>query len=68
MARYDFRCSTCGTTFEVERPMSMADAPTSCPEGHEGAIKLFPVFAATGFSGAAPQPSGGGCCGGGCCG
>jgi len=64
MARYDYRCPTCAVTFEVERHMSMADAPTTCPDGHPGAIKLFPVFAATGL---AAQPSRGGCCGGGCC-
>jgi putative FmdB family regulatory protein len=65
MARYDYRCQTCDTTFEVERPMSMADAPTTCPSGHEGAIKLFPVFSTTGGA-QAPAPQGG-CCGGGCC-
>ncbi len=73
MPRYDFRCTTCDQTYEVSRPMSDADAPATCPDGHVGAVRLLPVFATTGFnttgggSGPAPAPSGGGCCGGGCC-
>ena len=73
MPLYEFRCRTCDTTFELRRPMSEASDPASCPDGHEGAVRLLSVFATAGASvgassgGApAPRPSGGGCCGGGC--
>lgn len=52
--------------------MADADAPATCPDGHVGAARLLPVFAATGLA-AAPAPAGGMCgapvaggCGGGC--
>jgi hypothetical protein len=66
MARYDFRCTSCEQTFELTRPMADADDPASCPQGHEGARRLLPVFTATGMA-SIPATSGGGCCGGGCC-
>jgi putative FmdB family regulatory protein len=74
MPRYDYRCRSCGTTFELRRPMSQANAPAMCPSGHEDTVKLMSMVAVTGAAGAgasAPAPSqggGGGCCGGGCCG
>ena len=66
MPVYEYRCRTCESTFEMRRPMSEASAPASCPDGHDGAIRLLSVFAATGVSsasasGSAPMPSGGGC-------
>ena len=71
MARYDYRCSTCDTVFEVSRPMDEADAPVTCPDGHLGAKRQLAVFATSGF--AAPDapacgvgPAAGGCCGGAC--
>ena len=69
MPRYDYRCSTCETTYELSRPMAEADDPATCPEGHIGAARMLPVFAVPGGA-VAPMPSGGGggCCGGGCCG
>jgi len=68
--RYDYRCTTCESVYELSRPMSDADAAATCPEGHVGAVRLLAVFATTG--GASPErsaspSSGGGCCGGGCC-
>jgi putative FmdB family regulatory protein len=73
MPLYDFRCRTCDTTFELRRPMSEASDPASCPDGHDGAVRLLSVFATAGAavggsssSAPAPRPSGGGCCGGGC--
>jgi putative FmdB family regulatory protein len=68
--RYDFRCRTCGATFELSRPMADASAPATCPEGHRDTVKLMSLVAvggrATG-SDAAPAPAaGGGCCGGAC--
>ncbi|WP_316521010.1 FmdB family zinc ribbon protein [Kitasatospora brasiliensis] len=70
MPRYDFRCRSCGATFELRRPMAQANDPAVCPQGHEDTVKLLSTVAVTGAAGGAPQqaPSGGGCCGGGCCG
>ena len=76
MPTYEFRCPTCETTFEEQRPMAQSGEPATCPAGHEGARRLLSVFANTSGStdslraGAAgpvaPRPGGGGCCGGGC--
>ncbi|MFD0278563.1 zinc ribbon domain-containing protein [Kitasatospora sp. NPDC127111] len=73
MPRYDFRCRSCGATFELRRTMAQANDPAVCPQGHEDTVKLLSTVAVTGAaSGGAPRqaPSGGGggCCGGGCCG
>ncbi|MFD8705951.1 zinc ribbon domain-containing protein [Kitasatospora sp. NPDC059648] len=71
MPRYDFRCRSCGATFELSRPMAQANDPAACPQGHQDTVKLLSTVAVTGAaSGGAPQQaaSGGGCCGGGCCG
>jgi len=57
---YEFRCSTCAVVFDERRPMADADAPATCPGGHVGANRLFPVFATTGR---AAEPAGGGVCG-----
>jgi len=70
MPLYEFKCRECDDTFEVRRPMSEAGDPASCPQGHEGAVRLLSVFASVGASGAsapapAARPTGGGC-GGGC--
>ena len=61
MPVYEFRCSTCHAVFDERRPMADADAPASCPDGHVGARRLFPVFATTGL---AAEPAGGMCGGG----
>jgi putative FmdB family regulatory protein len=72
VARYDFRCRTCGDTFEVQRPMALSDAPASCPAGHDDTVKLLPLVAVGGRAaamparGPAPATAGGGCCGGAC--
>ncbi|MFC8224165.1 zinc ribbon domain-containing protein [Streptomyces sp. NPDC057287] len=76
MPRYEYRCRSCGETFEISRPMAESSAPASCPAGHEDTVKLLSTVAvggsASSASSAAPAPSsgggGGGCCGGGCCG
>ncbi len=70
MPLYDYRCRTCGTVYEARRSMADADIRSACPAGHEGADRLLPVFAATGFAeasmaGACGAPVAGGC-GGGC--
>jgi putative FmdB family regulatory protein len=65
---YEYRCRTCDATFEARRPMAESNAPATCPEGHDDAVRLLSVFAsvgaATGSGGGpspAPMPSGGGC-------
>ncbi|ACU39917.1 MULTISPECIES: FmdB family zinc ribbon protein [Actinosynnema] len=69
MPTYEFRCRACGSTFDVQRPMSEASAPASCPDGHADTVKLLSM---AGLSSGATAPQGGGggggCCGGGCCG
>ncbi|MFV5991043.1 FmdB family zinc ribbon protein [Streptomyces sp. NPDC056231] len=74
MPRYEYRCRSCGDTFELSRPMAESSAPASCPAGHEDTVKLLSTVAVGGGSAtsapAAPSGGGGGggCCGGGCCG
>jgi putative FmdB family regulatory protein len=75
MPRYEYRCRTCGDTFELSRPMAESSAPASCPAGHDDTVKLLSTVAVGGTAAAsAPAPAprqgggGGGCCGGGCCG
>jgi len=69
MPRYDFRCRSCGDTFEVTRPLRDASAPARCPAGHDDTVKLLSTVAVGGRAAAPRGPSGGGgCCGGGCCG
>ncbi|MEU3511732.1 zinc ribbon domain-containing protein [Streptomyces longwoodensis] len=71
MPRYEYRCRTCGDTFELSRPMAESSAPANCPSGHDDTVKLLSAVA---VGGTAPTPrptgggGGGGCCGGGCCG
>ncbi|MEV1018968.1 zinc ribbon domain-containing protein [Streptomyces sp. NPDC050264] len=74
MPRYEYRCRTCGDTFELSRPMADSASPASCPAGHPDTVKLLSTVAMTGAASTSrsPAPSsgggGGGCCGGGCCG
>ncbi|MEU0332933.1 zinc ribbon domain-containing protein [Streptomyces sp. NPDC006193] len=74
MPRYEYRCRTCGDTFEMNRPMAQSAAPASCPAGHDDTVKLLSTVSVGGISHtSAPAPApraggGGGCCGGGCCG
>ncbi|MEV7322686.1 zinc ribbon domain-containing protein [Streptomyces sp. NPDC093970] len=72
MPRYEYRCRTCGDTFELSRPMAESSAPAACPQGHEDTVKLLSAVAVGGTASAsapaANSGSGGGCCGGGCCG
>ncbi|MFE2376201.1 zinc ribbon domain-containing protein [Streptomyces sp. NPDC059398] len=74
MPRYEYRCRSCGDTFEISRPMAESSAPATCPEGHEDTVKLLSTVAVGGSATGAPSAGnsagggGGGCCGGGCCG
>jgi putative FmdB family regulatory protein len=67
---YEFRCRTCGDTFELRRSMAESDAPAPCPGGHQDTVKLLPLVAvggrASAAQGAPPAAIGGGCCGGAC--
>jgi putative FmdB family regulatory protein len=72
MPRYEFRCRSCGETFEVDRPMRAANDPADCPRGHDDTVKLLSTVSLAsrpGSGGAGPAgPAGsGGCCGGACC-
>ncbi|MDT0435036.1 MULTISPECIES: zinc ribbon domain-containing protein [Streptomyces] len=73
MPRYEYRCRTCGDTFELSRPMAESAEPAACPAGHDDTVKLLSAVAVGGSASAAapasrPAGGGGGCCGGGCCG
>ncbi|MCZ4605160.1 zinc ribbon domain-containing protein [Streptomyces sp. Lzd4kr] len=71
MPRYEYRCRSCGDTFELSRPMAESSAPASCPAGHDDTVKLLSTVAVGGTAAApapAPKSGGSGCCGGGCCG
>jgi putative FmdB family regulatory protein len=75
MAAYDYRCHTCGSVFEVHRPMTASADPTGvrCPDEHADVTRVWSAVAlATGAAGTATAPRAsapaGGCCGGGCCG
>ncbi|MBC2901454.1 FmdB family zinc ribbon protein [Streptomyces cupreus] len=69
MPRYEYRCRTCGDTFELSRPMAESGDPAACPVGHDDTVKLLSTVAVGGTASAsAPARQGGGCCGGGCCG
>ncbi|ALV35950.1 zinc ribbon domain-containing protein [Streptomyces sp. NPDC101209] len=71
MPRYDYRCRTCGDTFEVSRPMARSSDPAACPAGHDDTVKLLSTVAVGGTASAPASKGaggGGGCCGGGCCG
>lgn len=68
MPRYDYRCRTCDSRFEVRRSLEEPERAVVCPHGHEATSRVFTAVAVGGSgSSAAPQPAGG-CCGGGCCG
>jgi putative FmdB family regulatory protein len=69
MPRYEFRCRSCGDTFEVDRPMIAAGDPADCPHGHSDTVKLLSTVALAGRAGAGNAGvagGGGGCCGGSC--
>jgi putative FmdB family regulatory protein len=66
--RYEYRCRSCGATFERTRPMAEASEPCLCPEGHDDTVKLLSTVSVGGRArrASAQAPAGGG--GGGCCG
>mgnify|MGYP000993838894 CR=1 FL=1 len=57
MPMYEYRCQTCGNTFEQLRRFSDADRDLECPDCKSTAVKrLISSFAAAGCS--APAGSG----------
>jgi putative FmdB family regulatory protein len=70
MPRYEYRCRSCGATFEKTRPMSEAGVAAPCPSGHTDTVKLLSTIALTGRGAGAgvsmPAAPSGGCCGGSC--
>lgn len=48
MPAYDFRCPSCEERFEVQRSIADFDQPTSCPQGHEGAVRVITSWGVTG--------------------
>jgi putative FmdB family regulatory protein len=55
MPLYEFRCATCGSTFELRRPAAQSQAPALCPDGHI-ARRVLSVFATAGHG---PSEAGG---------
>jgi putative FmdB family regulatory protein len=79
MPRYEFRCRTCASTFEVDRPMQASGEPADCPAGHDDTVKLLntvglggkartamPTGTPRAMAPGAGGGGGGGCCGGAC--
>jgi putative FmdB family regulatory protein len=72
MARYEYLCKDCGSTFELQRSMTDAEGEVRCPSGHDQVRRRFSVHALAGSGSSAvgaPAPTtggGGGCCGGAC--
>jgi putative FmdB family regulatory protein len=64
--RYEYRCRSCGATFELDRPMAQSSAPCQCPEGHDDTVKLLSTVAVGGRARGGDGAAGGGCCGGSC--
>jgi putative FmdB family regulatory protein len=67
MPIYEYRCRTCGGTFESMRPASDADAPIRCGAGHDDAVRAFSVVARPIRGGASDGPAAAGANGGGAC-
>ena len=65
MPRYEYRCRSCGETFDATRPMAEASSPATCPIGHDDTVKLLTTFSVGNRTGTG-APAGGGCCGGAC--
>lgn len=61
MPLYEYRCSSCGSRFEVLRRMGQGSEGLACPQcGHERVDKEFSTFAGASSSGGAAS-TGGGC-------
>jgi putative FmdB family regulatory protein len=47
MPTYEYRCGSCGATFESRRTVAEADTSVACPNGHENAVRRPSMFAVT---------------------
>lgn len=65
MAIYEYFCPTCRSRFEQRRPMSEANSPVACAQGHRAERTISAFAAPRGGTAVAEMPAGGGCCGGG---
>ena len=66
---YEYRCRECDERFELRRGFDDADAPATCPSGHDEAVRLLQVFASVGRAAGnetATAPAPAGPCGGSC--
>lgn len=73
MPLHEYSCETCGTAFEVLRPLradGVEHADVACPEGHTTVRRRLSVFATLSVRGAEPAPAAGApaacACGGAC--
>ena len=53
MPTYEYRCRSCGATFESRRAIADSDAKIACPSGHVDAARAISTFVATKPGGAA---------------
>ncbi|WP_189784185.1 FmdB family zinc ribbon protein [Streptomyces capitiformicae] len=58
MPRYEYRCRTCGNTFELSRPMAESSSPADCPSGHSDTVKLLSTVAMGGSAAGRARPHG----------
>lgn len=49
MARYDFHCSKCGSTVEIERSIIDESQPVCCNVGCDGNVVMEQVISAPAF-------------------
>ena len=56
MPTYDFHCPKCGLDFEVQRPISKATDPATCPTDGEQAERVF-TMPMTFLPGSAEDPA-----------
>jgi putative FmdB family regulatory protein len=59
--RYEYRCRTCDTVFELRRSMADADDAACCPEGHHDVLRRLSTFASVGSAAPPGGPCGGAC-------
>lgn len=44
MPLYEYYCQLCQKRFELLRPISQSEEPTTCPSGHHGATRAISTF------------------------